>query len=112
MIARRLAPAIGLVDAPDQRKAHKGEIPLVGGIGIYAALLIVTAYTGLIAEHWPFIVSGTLLVLIGMLDDVFGMSPVIRLLLQAASVLFLCIAGNVYPDRSSESRPPGSPARR
>jgi UDP-GlcNAc:undecaprenyl-phosphate GlcNAc-1-phosphate transferase len=95
-VARRLAPAIGLVDAPDQRKAHKGEIPLVGGIGIYAALLIVTAYTGLIAEHWPFIVSGTLLVLIGMLDDVFGMSPVTRLLLQTASVLFLCIAGNVY----------------
>ncbi len=34
---RNTAKKIGLVDLPDDRKDHKGEIPLSGGIAIFLA---------------------------------------------------------------------------
>jgi UDP-GlcNAc:undecaprenyl-phosphate GlcNAc-1-phosphate transferase len=38
LAARLIAPRLGLVDTPCGRKKHFGSIPIVGGIGIYAAL--------------------------------------------------------------------------
>ena len=95
-VARRLAPAVGLVDAPNHRKAHQGEIPLVGGVGIFAGLLVVATFTGLLTDHWAFVVSGMMLVMVGVWDDVYGISPIIRLILQATAVLFLALFGNAY----------------
>ena len=39
--ARRVAPVVGLVDMPSERKAHRGNIPLVGGIAIFGGLLVI-----------------------------------------------------------------------
>ncbi len=95
-VARRLAPAVGLVDAPNHRKAHQGEIPLVGGVGIFAGLLVVATFTGLLTDHWTFVVSGMMLVTVGVWDDVYGISPIVRLVLQAVAVLFLAVFGDAY----------------
>ena len=37
-VARRVAPAVGLIDSPNARKSHSGDVPLVGGIAIFGAL--------------------------------------------------------------------------
>jgi UDP-GlcNAc:undecaprenyl-phosphate GlcNAc-1-phosphate transferase len=95
-VARRLAPAVGLIDSPDERKAHEGEIPLVGGIAIFAGLVLVLAFRGMLAEHAAFFVSAGLLVLIGMWDDVFGVSPHPRVIFQGIAVLIMAFAGGVY----------------
>jgi UDP-N-acetylmuramyl pentapeptide phosphotransferase/UDP-N-acetylglucosamine-1-phosphate transferase len=34
-----MAAQLGLVDAPCVRKRHHGEVPLIGGLAIYAALV-------------------------------------------------------------------------
>ena len=36
----RLAPALGMMDKPDQRKVHDTPIPRVGGIGIVIGAII------------------------------------------------------------------------
>lgn len=32
------APSLSLIDRPDSRKKHQGEIPLVGGLSIFSGL--------------------------------------------------------------------------
>ena len=81
-VARRVAPAIGLVDRPSERKLHQGEIPLVGGIAIFTGLLAIMVMQGLFAEHWSFFAAAAVLVAVGAWDDVRGISPLLRLGLQ------------------------------
>jgi len=40
VIAKKGARALGLIDSPDARKQHHGEIPLVGGIGLMFTLCL------------------------------------------------------------------------
>ena len=38
-ILRKAARNVGLVDKPDARKQHKGQVPLIGGLTICVVLL-------------------------------------------------------------------------
>lgn len=95
-VARRLAPAIGLVDSPSERKSHSGDVPLVGGIAIFGGLLVMLAPQGIIAEHWQFFAAASLLVAVGIWDDAAGIPPIARIACQAGAVLFVAIPGNAY----------------
>lgn len=95
-LARRVAPAVGLVDSPTARKSHVGDIPLVGGIAIFGSLLIAMAFGNLFADHWPFLAAAALLVAVGVWDDVYGVSPPVRLVVQSAAVLLMAVAGGAY----------------
>ena len=81
MVALRpVAVAVDLVDKPGGRKTHKGDIPVVGGIAMFLGcsfglgLLPVNPLvsTGLYS-------AGALVVIVGLLDDRFEISPVARL---------------------------------
>ena len=95
-VARRLAPAIGLVDSPNDRKSHSGDVPLVGGIAIFGGLLVMLAPQGIIAEHWQFFAAASLLVAVGVWDDAIGIPPIARITCQAGAVLFVAMPGNAY----------------
>ena len=95
-VARRLAPAVGLIDSPCERKSHQGDIPLVGGIAIFAGLLLVLGFTGTIFEHWPFFAAAALLVGVGVWDDAIGMSAGLRLAFQATAVVLIATLGGAY----------------
>ena len=95
-VARRLAPVVGLIDSPNERKAHEGDIPLVGGIAIFVGLVLVLAFKGSLADHWAFFLAAGLLVATGIWDDVFGVSPHPRLLMQGLAVLIIAVPGRGY----------------
>jgi len=95
-VARRFAPVVGLVDRPNERKAHKGNIPLVGGIAIFAGLLLIGIAEGALIVHWPFFAAAALLVAVGVWDDIRGVSPILRLGFQAVAVLIIAMPGNAY----------------
>jgi UDP-N-acetylmuramyl pentapeptide phosphotransferase/UDP-N-acetylglucosamine-1-phosphate transferase len=99
----KLAPRLGLMDIPDQRCIHKTATPLAGGIVIFIAFHI-TCYAlykyypvdfdGLLDNNWwqAFIIASSILLVVGLIDDRIGMSPVIKLFGQAtacASLYFL-----------------------
>lgn len=91
------APLLGLLDHPaERRKAHAGSVPLIGGIAIFAAIL--TSSLLLLPGDRTFffgLLGGGLLVIIGVIDDRFGLGPKARLAAQAGAALLLSIGGGV-----------------
>ncbi len=117
---RRIAPSLGLVDKPGERKIHTMPIPTGGGLGIWFGVLfpLAVAQIGLFlllniavlrsfvpetvavhldgfgfrsAQLWTLLGLGSLLVLLGTLDDRFNLSWKLRLGVQtlvAASAVF------------------------
>ncbi len=80
-----VANARALYDLPDERKKHARPIPALGGLGVFLSfMLTVIALARL--EWWGdfrFVALGAvLLVFVGLKDDLLGVSPVKRLLLQ------------------------------
>lgn len=82
-IANPIAIRVGLVDVPNQRKLHVGNIPLIGGIAVYMGVL-----TGSVVlfEQGPilnlYLISSGLIVLLGALDDYRDLSVSSRLSAQ------------------------------
>ena len=69
---RRLALRVGMVDLPGPRKIHLQPVPLLGGISIYAAVILALLIGNGGESPRPIVgimVAATLLVLVGTLDD-------------------------------------------
>lgn len=77
------ASNLGLVDRPCTRKLHKGEVPLVGGLSIFIGVSIGLLTSDLINQNLIlFILSSSLIVFIGVLDDKYDLSVRSRLIGQ------------------------------
>jgi UDP-GlcNAc:undecaprenyl-phosphate GlcNAc-1-phosphate transferase len=88
MIALRpVAVAIDLVDRPGGRKTHHGEVPIVGGLAMLLGLVVGMALLPtLAAPSKLFVAACALLVVLGLLDDRFELSPYARLITHAAII--------------------------
>ena len=84
MLFNPIARRIGLLDHPNARKQHDGAVPLTGGLAIYLALWIASLLMPSIPEKVALLVgSAGVLVIVGALDDRFGLGVKTRLLAQA-----------------------------
>lgn len=87
---RPLAKRINLVDRPGGRKAHIGDVPIIGGIamfvGVFSGLAIVPLPTQLTVT---LMLSSFLLVVIGMLDDKYSLTASVRMAIQIAAVMIM-----------------------
>ena len=93
-----IAHRVGLVDAPDHRKRHAGDVPLVGGLSIYLAMLLGALLWGdtggdSLTSHgrslWIFLLAGGLLVLAGTIDDLRSVSVFSRILTEVLVALLI-----------------------
>jgi len=98
LIHRFRVPAerLGLVDVPGGRKAHSGDIPLVGGIGVFiafafAALLI----DGGLQPYRPLFAGMGLLLITGMLDDLHDLGAIEKIALHVGVGLVLIFWGGL-----------------
>lgn len=100
---RPLARRIGLVDRPNKRKRHRGRVPLIGGLCFFLGTIAGLFYLGNLD---PFIVSllacGAILLLFGLIDDMYDLSPRARLLIQASTVALMMAATGVYIDSAGD----------
>ncbi|MFL7023563.1 UDP-N-acetylglucosamine--undecaprenyl-phosphate N-acetylglucosaminephosphotransferase [Enterovibrio norvegicus] len=95
-VLRKVAKKIGLVDKPNERKHHKGAVPLVGGVSIYLAVLIASLiYTERNPDDLLYLFCGAVLIVIGVLDDKFDISFKVRLFVQAGISLAMIFAANL-----------------
>ncbi len=99
----KLAPKIGAVDAPKARGMHKKTMPRFGGMGIFAAsmaaiLLFVplkepmtVGATTILPESGlvGVLIAGTWMYLVGVIDDIRGLSAKVKLAGQIISALIL-----------------------
>lgn len=87
---RPLAFLLGLVDKPGGRKTHSSEVPIIGGISMFAGLIIASVAGGDLGPYGLAItLAAAFLVVVGVLDDRFDLSPVMRLLAHAAAAATL-----------------------
>lgn len=87
---RRLAFRLGAVDWPDARKIHREPMPRLGGLAVYAAfVLAVLIAVPLSREVLGLLLGLTLVALVGVADDVRGLSPRLKLAGQVASSMVL-----------------------
>lgn len=89
---RRWAFKCGAVDRPNHRKVHRRLMPRMGGMAIYisfaATVLLTREITPQVAG---LLAGGSLIVLLGILDDTKGLSPRLKLAGQVASALAVAV---------------------
>jgi len=93
-IAKKIALAIGATDQPNKRKVHQEVMPRMGGLAIYGAYavayIVIVYFTDAVATNvgYAILLGGGVIVLTGVLDDKFELSPKLKLLGQiiAASI--------------------------
>ncbi|GAB4547640.1 MAG: MraY family glycosyltransferase [Anaerolineae bacterium] len=97
IVAKRLAPHLGIVAKPDARRKHSGVIPKLGALPLWGAFML----TILVAQTLPveradpnesirllgLIAGGTFIFVMGLLDDKLDLSPQLQLVGQLAAAL-------------------------
>jgi UDP-GlcNAc:undecaprenyl-phosphate GlcNAc-1-phosphate transferase len=91
LVMAKFANHVGLVDIPAGRKNHEGQIPLTG-----SALFIAFVVTSLLLESLPvgfvsFLSGLTLLVLLGLFDDLVDIRAATKLVVQIAAVALMVL---------------------
>lgn len=101
-----LAHRTGAVDKPDARKVHTKPIPRIGGIGIYLAFTVSIIAVTIISnfegeslnEVIGLLISGTLMFLVGIIDDYKNLPAKVKLLGQIGAAAVLAVGFGVRVD--------------
>jgi UDP-GlcNAc:undecaprenyl-phosphate GlcNAc-1-phosphate transferase len=99
-VARKFARHIGAMDLPNiDRKVHKEPVPYLGGLSIALTITLLT-YTVILVQDpdWSkfrlasyVIIPALILAAVGLLDDIRGLKPWPRLIMQTLTGLVVAI---------------------
>lgn len=121
-VVMRLARRLGAVDIPGGRRVHAHPTPRLGGVAIMAGLVVgalafaatcaaAFGVEGLLNTLWRdeivgFLVPCLLVFLVGVTDDVRGLSPGARVFVEALAAAFLMQRGYVIDVVANPLGPP------
>ncbi|HWE61470.1 MAG TPA: MraY family glycosyltransferase [Chloroflexota bacterium] len=102
-VARRAAIRLDIVDHPSARKVHVSPVPYLGGVAIYlafAAILLLdrdsllhsSGVAKATSQLFAIVIGASLMALLGLLDDRFGLPPLLKLAVQLLGALILVLA--------------------
>ena len=87
-VVRKMCLKEGYYDLPNERKIHKKPIPRLGGIAIWLGTIFSLITVVLISGVYPFgnslsavLVGGTIMFIMGMVDDTYGLSAKFKLVI-------------------------------
>ena len=88
-----------LIDVPNERKIHHGQISRLGGVAIWVSVMLTFVF--LVAlSYYPkgyglsaIITGGSLMFLMGLVDDVYGLGPKFKLFIQIAIATVVILLG-------------------
>ena len=93
-VVRRVALALGVLDAPAARKVHRTPTPLLGGAAVYAAFAVTVLFNFNFSRGLKGVVVGaTVVVLLGLVDDVWNLPAPVKLAGQVAAILGAMVYG-------------------
>ncbi len=106
-LVKKIAPVLGLVDQPSERRIHKIPIPRCGGIAVFAAthIALVVVFLGpwrhlagsIQMGEWGLLFVGSLiLLLVGLLDDRFEMRAWFKLFGQLGVAWLMFVGGFTF----------------
>jgi len=92
---RVLAFKIGAVDVPlDGRRIHTKPIPRIGGLAIYLSFTLTTLlFCDITSELVTILVGGGVMVVLGILDDIYRLNAWLKLIIQLAVSVFAVLNG-------------------
>jgi len=90
----------GYYDLPGERKIHKKPIPRLGGIAIWLGTVFSLITVVLLQGTYPFgnsisaiLVGGTIMFILGVVDDTYGLSAKFKLIVQLGAALIAFLLG-------------------
>lgn len=94
-VMREAALRFGIVDRPDGRLKRQSEpVPYLGGLAVYLAFLLALAFTlRFRAEVLAMLLAASIVVILGLLDDLGQLGPWAKLAGQTVAVLVLVKSG-------------------
>jgi UDP-GlcNAc:undecaprenyl-phosphate/decaprenyl-phosphate GlcNAc-1-phosphate transferase len=93
-MVRALARFWGVLDAPAARKVHRTPTPLLGGAAVYAAFAVTVLFNFNFSRGLKGVVVGaTVVVLLGLVDDVWNLPAPVKLAGQVAAILGAMVYG-------------------
>jgi UDP-GlcNAc:undecaprenyl-phosphate/decaprenyl-phosphate GlcNAc-1-phosphate transferase len=106
-VVRSLARRYGVIDMPNARRPHKQPTARGGGaaivLGVNIACLVALSFpwpdmAGDFNLHWwrHFLAASLVLLVVGVIDDVRGMKPLLKLGGQAAAALLMTYSGTQF----------------
>ncbi|MCS7230825.1 MAG: MraY family glycosyltransferase [Elusimicrobiota bacterium] len=83
-----------ILDYPSERKLHKEPTPRIGGISLYLAILIsLVRNIQFRNEIIGLIIGGSIIFLVALLDDIFSLTALVRLIAQILASLIIVVFG-------------------
>lgn len=91
-----VADKVGLLDVPNNRKQHKGAVPLIGGVSIFLGVAVsALLFMALDSQQKVLLSASLVIVVMGVFDDLYDLSVRLRLGIQAICTLILCLSLHV-----------------
>ncbi len=93
----RLGHRWGFLDIPSERKIHAQATPRIGGVAVFLGLMY-AFWIGISPSQqgmWPILLSGSLLLVVGLLDDGGGLPAWMRLAAQLIGAGLVVASGTV-----------------
>ncbi len=90
---------MGLVDVPNERKIHHGNISRLGGVAIWVSVMLSFLFL-ILLSYYPkgqglsaIIVGGSLMFLMGLIDDIYCLNAKFKLFIQIAIATIVILLG-------------------
>ena len=94
---RPVAKQLGLVDRPDHRKLHTGNVPIIGGLAMFLGVMSGLSILGLdMGFLLSIFVASFLIVGVGVIDDEESLPAAARITAQVAAVLIMIYGADLY----------------
>ncbi|MGE7603947.1 glycosyltransferase family 4 protein [Peribacillus sp. NPDC097675] len=92
----KLAFKLGATDKPNERKVHVKIMPRMGGLAIFLSFLItLLIFTDDLLGQLPLIVGAIVIILIGVLDDIYELRAAPKFLGQILAALIIVLWGGL-----------------
>jgi UDP-GlcNAc:undecaprenyl-phosphate GlcNAc-1-phosphate transferase len=106
-VMRAIATYYGIIDQPDhKRKIHTVPVAYLGGVAVFLGWLAGLAITQFLSVHrleidlprhlvisFSIVVGACIIVAVGLLDDLVGLKPGVKIAGQAAAAVALLVSG-------------------
>lgn len=107
-LARRLALHLGVMDVPGRRKLHRAPVPYLGGVAVVGGMALVwlALQAGLLRDPTlggdpavaALMAAAVAMMVLGLVDDVRGLSPLARLAGQVVIVAAFLTVVDVFDE--------------
>ena len=88
----RVARKMSAMDEPDERKLQERPVPVMGGVAVIWGIIIGAGATSVFFNSYALftsIVAITVMLYVGMGDDIIGLSPILRLVIEVLVIGFV-----------------------